>query len=664
MPDSLLFPLSAADQSRIVPGSIEVADEFLDHTHALKVSFTVADPHNGAPEIRPLWPGRMDFRADPAHPGSRPSPQVIELTESAYDGWATLGTLRVKALDKRARVIAQDAGDLEVVPNCVWYFPVRLSQPFLFVTIADVLGSHVIDFLGNTIERTSGQYARNAVAWFLGERYGPVVFGSQRTAHPMPAVEMNATGMVTLYLVTAQVRELQDGPRTDFDALAGGRPASDPSHPVNASLPPRRVFQKLSAAMTDVRGAGGAPLPLAQAVLTNPPGAAPLVPVRFRRTWKKRHNNSRYFPTQEVMIRDAHTDQLLLASRIPHHGVVYFRRPASAPGLSPRVRITILGGMRCLAGDDDSGARALWRDKATSGELTYDLASTGPFPEVILRRPMAEEIFTEPALATRGAACTYHSLRRTIRALANNRIAGGQLNYHSLSRASIGLLRQALGDVALAIRGDGPRQIIRGADADALEDDIGTLAGSLKPVWAAFFPGGGKAYSLWQSIAGDWYETDDVTLKADHADIGGFRGRGAPGALVYLGLASALHNDPRPFRDPAHPTESEDDYAREMTQAVLGGLAPGALLQYWAEHEGFAILRHRRGTAAERKSKTLFSGHSPIFREYLLAGDTVRGIRVQDQTEAGGVDVTLQSSGRLRWYGHEPDLWIAASWDE
>src|SRR3989304_5671784 len=194
MPDSLLFPVSAADQVRIVPGSIEGTDEFLDPPHALKISFTIADPHNGAPQIRLLWPGRMDFRADPVHPGSRPSPPAVEFTQAAYDGWAPLGTLRVKALEESVSAISQVAGDLEVVPNCVWYFPVRLGQAFLFGTIGEVLGSHVIDFFGNTIDRASGQYARNAVSWFLDGKYGPVVDGSQRTEHPMPTLEMTATG--------------------------------------------------------------------------------------------------------------------------------------------------------------------------------------------------------------------------------------------------------------------------------------------------------------------------------------------------------------------------------------------------------------------------------------------------------------------------------------
>jgi hypothetical protein len=664
MPNFLLFPLSAADQARLVPGSITVADEFVDHTHALKLSFTVADPENGAPQIQLLWPGRMDFRPDPADPGSRPSPEAVEFTSSAYAGWATRGTLRVKAREDRVKAIGEVAGDLEVVPNCIWYFPVRLTEPFLFDTLAEVLGTHIIDFSGDTIVRASGAYRRNAVSWFLDGRYGPVVYASQRTAHPMPAVEMTAAGAVTLYLAAGEIRELQDGPRPTLEALGGTLALSDPSHPICGSLPPRRVLQKLSGAMNDVRGAGDALLPLAHEVLETPPGTPALVPVRFRRTWKKRPNNSWYFPTQEVMIHDAHTDQLLLASRIPHHGVVYVRPPAAAPGASPQVRITILGGMRCLAGDDDSGTRALWRDKATSNVLTYDLDPAGPFPEVILRRPMSEEIFTEPTQATKGAACTYHSMRRTLRALANNRIAGGQLNYPSRAARALGLLKQALGDAAVTIKRDQPRQVIRGASTAEQLADIGTLAGSLKPVWEAFFPNGGKAYSLWQSAAENWYEDDGTTLRADHADISEFRGRGAPGALVYLGLATALHNDPRPFRDPAHSTESVDEYAREMTQAILGGLAPGAPLQFWTRQEGFAILRQRRATPAERADPTLFRGHSPIFEQYLVEDGVLEGIQVRDQTDADGVFVFLLDNGRLRWHAHEPDLWIAANWTE
>lgn len=105
MSNTLLFFLTGADQARIDPGSVQVSDEFLDHTHALKISFTITDPQNGAPEIRLLWPGRMDFRPNPQYPGVLPMPAGVEFTPSAYDSWRTVGALRLKALDKHVRAI-------------------------------------------------------------------------------------------------------------------------------------------------------------------------------------------------------------------------------------------------------------------------------------------------------------------------------------------------------------------------------------------------------------------------------------------------------------------------------------------------------------------------------------------------------------------------------
>jgi hypothetical protein len=94
-----------------LPACARDAARLLDHTHALKLSFTVAARQNGPPQIRLIWPGRMDFRPDPVHPGSRPSPEPVEFTSSAHEGWATRGTLCVKALEDHVLAISPVAGD-------------------------------------------------------------------------------------------------------------------------------------------------------------------------------------------------------------------------------------------------------------------------------------------------------------------------------------------------------------------------------------------------------------------------------------------------------------------------------------------------------------------------------------------------------------------------
>jgi len=514
------------------------------------------------------------------------------------------------------------------------------------------------------LHRDSAAYAANAIAAFLRGRLAVDV--QDPTGKAMPTAVMSPEGEVRLFLAFAQTQaSYQDGSERDLDALAGALPRSDPAHPVNGSIAPSRVLRKLSPMLEGARAADGTLLRLAREVLEPAAGDSTLVPVRFRRTWKKRPNNSRYFPSQRATVHDAISGDLLFTGRIPHHGVVYFRIPAAAP----HIRLSVSGGMRWMKGDDDS--LPLYRSNAGSDEIEYSFSASGPYPEVILRRPMSEEIFEEPAQRTKGAACTYHSMRRTLRALANNRIAGGLLHYGPAADASFELLQQALGSAAYRIRGNQPAQFIepKKADGSAKTDEeiraeIGGLAASLKPVWEAFFANGGKAYSLWQSAAAEWYLADDATLKSSYADISHLRGRGAPGALVYLGLAAALHFDPPRMADTSHAPTDVDAYAAEMTQAVLSGLRPGALLQYWRHHEGFEILKTRRGTPAERASKTLFSGHSPIFQEYRQIGSDVSGMRVLDQTRASGVQVDLQGNGRLNWHGVAPELWIAANWEE
>lgn len=665
MAKAWFFPLSAVDQARILSGSVAVADQYLHDTHVLQMDFVISDPQNGAPQIRPSWPGRIDFQPDPGYPGSAPIPSDVDDALSAYPAWRTTGTLGCGISRSHVAGLKTAAGDLEVLPNRAWLFPIRLTPQCLTGWFGEpALGSSMIDLNRNRLHRDSAAYTATALAAFLRGRHA--IDLQDPTAVSMPTVVMTSAGEVRLFLALAQTRtSYQDGSVRDVDSLAGELSRSDPAHPVNGTIAPSRVLRRLSAELDGARASDGTLLPLAREVLEPGDGVPPLVPVRFRRTWKKVPNNSRHFPAQRATVHDATSGILLFSGRIPHHGVIYFRGSTD----ESHIRLSVSGGMRWMKGDDDT--QPLYRINAGSDEIQYSFGAAGPYPEVILRRPMSEEIFEEPAERTKGAACTYHSMRRTIRALANNRIAGGMLHFPPAADKSFELLQQALGSAAVRIRGDRPDQVIQPKKADGsaktaaeIRAEIGALAATLKPVWEAFFANGGKAYSLWQSAAAEWYLADDLTLKPSHADIGDLRGRGAPGALVYLGLASALHFDPPRLADTSHAPANVDAYAAQMTQAVLAGLRPGALLQFWQRHEGFEILKVRRGTDAERASTTLFSGHSPIFKEYLREGSDVSGVRVLDQTRANGVEVDLQGNGRLSWHGVAPELWIAANWVE
>lgn len=70
----LRFFLSAADAARIVPGSLQVSEGPLDGPAAMDVSFTVADPQAGAPQLRPLFPEASRSSPTPPHPAPCPNP--------------------------------------------------------------------------------------------------------------------------------------------------------------------------------------------------------------------------------------------------------------------------------------------------------------------------------------------------------------------------------------------------------------------------------------------------------------------------------------------------------------------------------------------------------------------------------------------------------------
>ena len=87
----LRFFLSAADAARIVPGSLQVSEGPLDGPAAMDVSFTVADPQAGAPQLRPLFPGSLAFVADPA---DRSAVVVTVDFDDAVDAAAVARSLR------------------------------------------------------------------------------------------------------------------------------------------------------------------------------------------------------------------------------------------------------------------------------------------------------------------------------------------------------------------------------------------------------------------------------------------------------------------------------------------------------------------------------------------------------------------------------------------
>src|ERR1043166_8298919 len=148
MRDFLRFILSAADSARIDSASIQIdevttapATDDDPPLQSLRLRFTVKDPSSGAPKLIPLIPGKVIFSAAAAASGVSPEPGDVELTSAKYATWKTEGRLSLNIEDKTVIMdLANHVGSLEVLPNRVWYAPVKITEDFLFNSLAGSTG--------------------------------------------------------------------------------------------------------------------------------------------------------------------------------------------------------------------------------------------------------------------------------------------------------------------------------------------------------------------------------------------------------------------------------------------------------------------------------------------------------------------------------------------
>jgi len=438
-----------------------------------------------------------------------------------------------------------------------------------------------------------------------------------------------------------------------LDALSTGIDSDEPAHAANGAVPARLLYRALRPQLTD--GGPGAVVP--DAVLATG-GATPTYHlVRFTRPWRPVADCSVHFPGQRVVV--ARGGSTLAIQRLAAHGAFFWSFPGNAPVRD--VEISITGGMRWIRID---GAPAdVWRSPAGTSALAVDLAAT-PAPHVQLRLPMSDAMLVEERDTPGGARCTYLSLRRSVRALVDNRICGGRLNH---GRAATGApTRQLMTDAAAGL-------------ADILRDNRplpslspGTGAPRLIPVLSAFFPaavpaqsiggstnrttvydGGEMAYRLWQSIIAT-FQAEGTKRNFPTVCVG----RGGPGALVGTGLATGYRLDPT-----RNAGEGDDAYFDRIVGLMVTGLEPGAVLQFWNADADFEGVKASQTAAAPHAMQSY--GHSPVFVEYVRTGATVTAIRIVDQF--GESDCLIQGGAgtrRIEWHGAEQAIWVAANWGE
>ncbi|WP_326557644.1 hypothetical protein [Micromonospora sp. NBC_01796] len=665
----LLFPFSPADQGRIDPTSISVTDigyapapvAGQPYPQAMRLAFrlTAGSP---VPQVRPLFPGQLRFVADPAAPGVIPAPDDVEFTETAYAGWRTIGMLRLTVDPEAARALGELDPDLAVLPNVVWYGPVRISQEFLFSTLRTGLRA---ERLGGTpsIPPSDPRWAKHAVAAFLDGRYEPTIRAGataatdDRIAHPMPTVHPTGAQHDVTLLVTAATRQSpKDGPRERFNVLSAGVDEDDPAHSANGAVPARHVYRVLRQHLTDA--ATGTAVP--DAVLATG-GSAPVYhALRCTRTWQPVAECSVHFPAQRISVADPAGNPLAV-QRLPAHGVFFWSYPADAPVRD--LRVSVAGGMRWI----DGGTADVWRQPAATVALAYDLAAT-PSPHLQLRLPMGEAMLTEPRDAPGGGRCTYMSMRRSVRALTDNRVCGGRLNF---GRGVTGPGTRQLMDDAWAGTPAHAGILRNNQPLPNLSPDVG--APRLVPVLRAFFPdevpaqniggsthrataydGGEMAYRLWQTIIGSFH-AEGTKRNFPPTVIG----RGGPGVLVATGLAAGFQLDPV-----RRPGETDSVYFDRVVGLATAGIRPGALLQFWNLDTDFEGIKATQTSANAHPMDSY--GHSLVFVGYDRDGTgAVTGLITIDQFGEGIRTIGGAAGSRLiEWGGADQQIWVAANWAE
>lgn len=670
--DFLRFFLSAADQARVVPGSLKIDEGVLGAGNAMTVSFTVVDPAGGAPQLRPLFPGSVTFVADPAAPGTQPVPSAITLTPAGFANWRTRGALRVSVTDAwTEQALQAHSSTLEVQPNVAFYSPVQLSEAFMLTTLITKLKKDPVTTPTPAVKPSNANWPKHAVSRFLWGQYQPVLrLGAKPAdddviAHDMPTVVMASDGKVTLTIAIARAQSPQDGGDADLDALAPRVDRSGADHPRNAPIPARHVYRVLRPHLIDA--AVGTAVP--DTTLAAWPAARRYFPFQVTRTWQQIPNFSVLFPARGATVSTGPATSISL--KVPAHGVVYVPQDpgVGTPPAVPTLSLTGFTGQPTtfLAGSTPMA----WSVK--SGTTAVPLA-TGSVTHVILRRPMAEEIladqnFPEPG----GSRCTYMSLRRASRAFVDHRITGGRLVNEGAktTQATRDLLTNAWPDDPAAsakVRkalGLAPRMLLNNNPLPAAPPG---RARDLEHIWIACFPqdvpavdvdgngvltrtqifsGGQMFYALWQTIEGVLKGPGTKrNFSNEHV------GTGSAGAIVSLGLATGFLT--RPDHVAPHPN------AADLTANVhdmLTLLTPATALQFWNEAADYRVERSRRGDIGSY-------GHSPIFRRYMAnnAGGTPTGIVVIDQF--GGASDCPVSGGRITWGGAQQAVWIAAQWND
>jgi len=711
------FLFSPESQDAIDPSTIVVTDVPYSanplvsdpYPQALRIQFSLKKDVKTAPKLRPLGPGLLTFHFNP-EPGKAP-PTPPEAIIDNYDKWPTVGRLRLNIHDDKVIARIKAISGLPVAPSDIWYSSVRLTKNFLFQSLPKLPVKKVIAGGKESFPPDTPDGLKQAVSGILNGKYyarlisGRIASGDSQSAVEMPELAETGTGTFDFYITTGFARAPFDGEEKNYENPNSVTDNWEPAHPRNGIIPARLVYRNLrthsSGDMID--GDIGRPVPDAILASSVRNGVPDYYPVRFTRIWKPKEDFSIHFPSQVVTAKHLPSGAEI-QQRLPAHGILFLAltRIESLAGTDFSISLTNptqrrRHEMTWLKADVPD----VWKlaGATTPVTVTPPVAnqSLQAFPHIVLRRRMAQEIIYDRKSRPTGfgRACTFFSLRRTVRALVNNRIAGGRLNfevYYDRRNRRIGtnsdvtreLVKDVLGtDAAKVLDGQPYHRAGESQPHGSLAQDleIGEQALKCREVLAVLFPEliqpqpgnpshaiavGKASYLVWQSV----YEQFQSSSTSDFFSNPWLAGGGA-GALLALNFASRYTVSPGNNPEDTvgrNPGETDQSFRDRIVKEMLSGnLKAGATLQFWDQFADLDAIRARSVPIPPPPPHGLVAqGHSPIFLEYIGPPSSPTGIVVLDQT--GETHCDRKGNGGafiLPWTSnHDPDAWIATNWTE
>lgn len=683
------FLFTATDQALIDETTIVVSDEPYSLPPAagqpcvqsLRIQFALKDPAAALPQARPLGPGTLTFYPDAA--AGRTGPTRATADVANIGTWPTVGTMLLRLDRPEIQTRLAEITGLPVVPSHIWYSKVEITSGFLSTTLPALRQTESLQNTTTRHQATSPERLRDLIVGLFKMqplpqvREGTTAAGDHLATVAMPTV-VSQGGQVELHVTMAHNPPPYDGTTNDFENPSA-IPIDDPAHPSFGAIPARHVYRSARTNASGDMANAGTGNAVANMILARDNSTPEYYAVRFTRIWKPDDDCSVHFPSQRIVVLPG-VGSYRFECRLPCHGIVFV----------PVTPIEALAGLQFnlrVVTDSTEPARAMWwltastaagpvpevwKDMAANLPVPLDLSATAHF---VMRRRMSQEIIYDRVARPKndGAACTYFSMRRAVRAFVNNRIAGGRLNFEVWYNASNELkgrnktaTRKLVQDAIGAAAGN--------AILDGKPDhrgDPGTEAAKLLPVLEALFSDdvppatvdgtaspdphqkyGWVAYYLWQTGYTQSRKTNTATRAFDYGWLGG----GGAGALVALGLGDYVVNPGVTITRNA--AETDTSYQSRIAEHMLAaGVEPGAALQFWDQFSDLDAIRNRT-------LNTGASGHSPTFLRY-ASGSEPRGMSVLDQYSVSTCPCTGASGHfTLEWYGYKPGVWIAANWYE